>query len=215
MAIAVSLSANAQENPANEKKSAWKFSGSVDGYFRTDLRQNLANNRTSFTNSTGKIQLGMVSAKADYTSGKFNVVADLAVGKRAREFAYNDKGALSGVKQLYGSYQATDWIKLTAGSWATHVGYELLDPNLNRNYSMSYMFSYGPFLHTGLKSEITLGKTGLLFGIASPTDYRNAPDPNKKSLLFQFSQALSENTLTTLADKGLQTLQKQDSSIWS
>ncbi len=193
MAIAISLSANAQENPEAEKKSAWKFSGSVDGYFRTDLRQNLANNRTSFTNSTGKIQMGMVSAKADFTSGKFNIVADLAVGKRVREFAYNDKGVLSSVKQLYGSYQAADWIKFTAGTWATHVGYELLDPNLNRNYSMSYMFSYGPFLHTGLKSEITLGKSGFLLGVASPTDYRKAPEPNKKSLLVQFSQALTEN----------------------
>ena len=43
------------------------------------------------------------------------------------------------------------------GKWATHVGYELADAYLNRNYSMDYMFSYGPFSHTGLKADIGLG----------------------------------------------------------
>lgn len=193
MAIAISFSANAQEASKEEKKSKLHLSGSLDGYFRADLSQNLSNNRTSFTNSTGKIQLGMISAKADFTTGKFNLVADLGIGKRAKEFAYNDKGMLSGIKQLFGSYQAAEWLKLTAGTWATHVGYELLDPNLNRNYSMSYMFSYGPFLHTGIKSELTFGKTGFLLGLAAPTDYRNAPDPNKKALLVQFNQAFTDN----------------------
>lgn len=193
MAIAISCATNAQDSTSTEKKSAIQISGSVDGYFRADLSQNLSNNRTSFTNSTGKIQLGMVSAKADINTGKFNFVADLGVGKRVKEFTYNDKGLLAGVKQLFGSYRLSDWLKLTAGTWATHVGYELLDPQLNRNYSMSYMFSYGPFSHTGIKSELTFGNTGLLLGIAAPTDYRNAPNPNKRALLLQFSQAINED----------------------
>ena len=41
-------------------------------------------------------------------------------------------------------------------SWATHVGYELVDAYLNRNYSMSYMFSYGPFFHTGIKADFAI-----------------------------------------------------------
>ena len=39
------------------------------------------------------------------------------------------------------------------GKWATHVGYELVDAYLNRNYSMEYMFSYGPFFSYRLKSR--------------------------------------------------------------
>jgi hypothetical protein len=57
------------------------------------------------------------------------------------------------------------------GKWATHVGYELLDAYLNRNYSMDYMFSYGPFFHTGIKADVTLNShVGFMVGVANPTD---------------------------------------------
>ena len=56
---------------------------------------------------------------------------------RAKEFAYTDEGITQAIKQLYVSYSPAEWLKFTAGSWATHVGYELVDPQLNRNYSMS------------------------------------------------------------------------------
>lgn len=181
----------AQED--STKKSNWTFTGYVDGYFRSDLNQNLSNNRTSFTNSNNKLALGMVSAKVDFAYKKFSFTADLGAGKRAKEFAYNDKGALSYVKQLYASYAPTEWVKLSAGTWATHVGYELVDPYGNRNYSMSYMFSYGPFLHTGVKADFTFGTTGFMIGVANPTDYRKAPTSSKKFTLLQWSQTINEN----------------------
>lgn len=202
--MALILNANAQSDSASAKKSNFTFSGSVDGYFRADFAKDAANNRTSFTNSSGKLALGMVSAKVDYNAKKFSFTADLGVGKRAKEFAYNDKGALALVKQLYASYAAADWLKLTAGTWATHVGYELVDPFGNRNYSMSYMFSYGPFLHTGVKADLTFGSTGFMLGVANPTDYRQAPDPNKKALLFQFSQAITDDVKIYLNYVGAQ-----------
>jgi hypothetical protein len=77
-------------------------------------------------------------------------------------------------------------LKLTAGSWATHVGYELVDPYLNRNYSMSYMFSYGPFAHTGIKADLALGKSGLMVGFANPTDLKTA-DFSRKFMIAQYS----------------------------
>ena len=180
----------AQED--STKKSNWSFTSFVDGYYRSDFNQNLSNNRTSFTNSNNKLALGMVSAKVDYAYKNLSFSADLGVGKRIKEFAYNDKGVLSYVKQLYASYALSDWLKLTAGSWATHVGYELVDPYANRNYSMSYMFSYGPFLHTGIKADLTFGTTGFMIGVANPTDYRKAPGGSKKFILLQWSQAINE-----------------------
>lgn len=176
-----------------EKKSNFTFSGSVDGYFRADFEKNVANNRTSFTNSTGKLAFGMASVKVDYAVKSFSFTADLGVGKRAKEFAYNDKGILASVKQLYASYSPADWIKITGGTWATHVGYELVDPGGNRNYSMSYMFSWGPFLHTGAKTDLTFGKSTIMVGVSNPTDYRDVPSDNKKALLFQYGYAFSDN----------------------
>jgi hypothetical protein len=187
----VAFTSFAQED--STKKSNWTFTGFVDGYFRSDFNQNISNNRTSFTNSNNKLALGMVSAKVDYAYKKFSFTADLGAGKRAEEFAYNDKGVFSYVKQLYASYAPTDWLKLTAGTWATHVGYELVDPYANRNYSMSYMFSYGPFLHTGVKADFTFGTTGFMIGVANPTDYRKAPTGSKKYTILQWSQAINED----------------------
>ncbi len=181
-----------------EKKSNFTFSGFIDAYLRADFKNNLSNNRTSFTNSTGNLALGMASVKVDYVVKKFSFTADLGVGKRATEFSYNDKGVLAAVKQLYASYAAADWIKFTAGTWATHVGYELVDPFGNRNYSMSYMFSYGPFLHTGVKSDLTFGKSGIMVGMSNPTDYRKAPSGSQPALLFQYSYAFSDNVKTYL-----------------
>jgi hypothetical protein len=49
------------------------------------------------------------------------------------------------IKQLFVDYAATDNLTVTAGSWTTHVGYELLDAPENDIYSMSYAFSYTIF----------------------------------------------------------------------
>jgi len=136
----------------------------------------------------------MASVKLEHKTSKVDVVADLGFGKRAQEFAYNDEGILQAVKQLYVSYSPNSIVKFTAGTWATHVGYELVDPQLNRNYSMSYMFTNGPFFHTGLKADFTLGKSGLMVGVANPTDFKYVPEAviNKKFLLAQYSYTGSD-----------------------
>jgi hypothetical protein len=163
-------------------------------YYRYDFAKTRANNYTSFTNSHNQFQLGMASVKLEQAFDKVSMVADLGFGQRAQDFSYNDEGIVAAIKQLYISYQLTDNLKLTAGSWATHVGYELVDPMPNRNYSMSYMFSYGPFFHTGLKAEFSAGNHGFMLGIANPTDFKFVPDEflNKKQLIAQYSFSASE-----------------------
>ena len=183
----------AQETPAIEDPKPTTISGFVDAYFRYDFSQNASNNRTSFTNSHNSFELGMASVKLEHTMGKVGFVADLGFGKRAQEFAYNDNGITQAIKQLYVTYSPKDWLKLTMGSWATHVGYELVDAPANRNYSMSYMFSWGPFFHTGIKAEATAGKSGFMLGVANQTDFKGSPTGAKKFMLAQYSLAASDN----------------------
>ena len=186
---------SADKVAAEVKKPTFSITGSADVYYRYDFAKTKANNFTSFTNSQNSFALGMASVKFEHKSDKVGVVADLGFGTRAKEFAYNDEGILSAIKQLYVSYSPTEWLKLTAGSWATHVGYELVDPQLNRNYSMSYMFTNGPFTHTGIKAEVTKGKHGFMLGVSNATDYRIPPEGqiNKKFLLAQYSLAITDN----------------------
>ena len=176
---------------SEKKQPVLTITGSVDAYYKYDFADTKANGFTSFTQTHNAFSLGMASIKFEHKGEKVSAVADLGFGPRAKDFSYTDNGITQAVKQLYISYSPAEWIKFTLGSWATHIGYELLDPQLNRNYSMSYMFTNGPFSHTGLKADVTKGKHGAMLGIANATDFRIPPDGqiNKKFLLAQYSFA--------------------------
>jgi len=166
-----------------------------DGYFKSDFSNQSNNNKTSFTNSNQSLQLGMASIKLDHTKGNFAGTLDLGLGKRAQEFSYNDNGVAQAIKQAYLSYAPMNGLKITAGKWATHVGYELLDAYSNRNYSMSYGFSYGPFFHTGIRADFALGgKSAMMIGFAQPTDFVSADSPDKM-LIAQFSTSSKDDKL--------------------
>ena len=176
---------------SEKKQPVLTITGSVDAYYKYDFADTKANGFTSFTQTHNAFSLGMASIKFEHKGEKVSAVADLGFGPRAKDFSYTDNGITQAVKQLYISYSPAEWIKFTLGSWATHIGYELLDPQLNRNYSMSYMFTNGPFSHTGLKADVTKGKHSAMLGIANATDFRIPPDGqiNKKFLLAQYSFA--------------------------
>lgn len=179
------------------------FTYSVDAYYRYSFNDAPGNNNnyTSFTNSKNSFELGMASVRADHSFGKIAATADLGVGRRAEDFSYNDRTfsvdatgntvssptTLALIKQAYISYTPSSAVKFTIGKWATHVGWELLDAYANRNYSMSYGFSYGPFFHTGLKADVSLGgKSAFMVGIANPTDYTTTTSGDKV-VIAQFS----------------------------
>jgi hypothetical protein len=174
------------------------ITGSVDGYFRFDFNNAKTapyNSLTSFTRSNNSFELGMASIRADHSFGKVSATVDLGFGKRAEEFAYNDANTRLAIKQLYVTYSPSSVIKFTLGTWGTHIGYEVLDPYLNRNYSMSYMFTNGPFSHTGLKADISLGgKSALMAGISNPIDFRSSPAA-PKTFIAQFSTASKDDKL--------------------
>jgi len=153
----MSLLSKAQTDSTKAPTSSSSYTIYFDGYYKNDFSKQSTNNKTSFTNSNQSLQLGMASIKLDHTNGKFAGTLDLGLGKRAQEFSYNDKGVAQSIKQAYISYAPMSGLKISAGKWATHIGYELLDAYSNRNYSMSYGFSYGPFFHTGIRADIALG----------------------------------------------------------
>ncbi|MGC4102497.1 outer membrane beta-barrel protein [Ferruginibacter sp.] len=181
---------------AQDTTKTLAISGSVDAYYRYNF-SGKTNNYTSFTNSQSSFELGMASLRADATamSGKVGATVDLGFGRRAEEFSYNDGATTAGkngfltlanVKQAFVTYAPSSKVKFTMGKFATHVGYELLDAPLNRNYSMSYMFTNGPFFHTGLKTDITAGPVAFMIGITNYTDQSTATT-TVNNLIAQFS----------------------------
>ena len=197
------VSAHAQTD-STEKSPLPTISGSVDFYYRYNFNNpqggdafgnNFKNNYTSFTNSQNSFQLGMASITANHSFGKASAVVDLGFGPRAEEFSYGDPDhpTLFAVKQANLSYAVSDKVKFTIGKWATHIGYEVTDAYLNRNYSMDYMFSYGPFSHTGLKADIGLGgKSAFMVGVANSSDIV-AEAGSRKYAIAQFSTATTND----------------------
>lgn len=190
---------------AQDSTKTLTISGSVDGYYRHNFANASdglnSNNRTSFTNSQGAFSLGMATIKADATalSGKITGTADLGFGTRAEEFSYYEKTAglsLALVKQMYLTYALSSKVKITAGKFATHVGYELMDAPLNRNYSMSYMFTNGPFSHTGVKMDVTEGNVGFMVGVANFID-QTASTTSVKTLIAQLSTGSADGKFKT------------------
>ncbi|MDF2192195.1 outer membrane beta-barrel protein [Paraflavitalea sp. CAU 1676] len=198
--VACSTCALAQDST---KKSNFSLTGSADVYYRygfNNYKESPYNNKTSFTNSHNSFELGMATIKAEHSIGKVGMVADIGFGKRAQEFSYNEQASADDkstvlIKQLYLTYAVSDKVKFTVGSWGTHVGYEVLDAYLNRNYSMSYLFSYGPFFHTGVKADISLGGTSaFMVGITNPTDFKSA-SAAPKMFIGQFSTGTKDGKL--------------------
>ena len=175
-----------------EEEKSWtdnfSISGSVDTYYRINM--NGLNSDvpiieagvptgvvtpvapgTSFANDNG-FAIGMANLVAGYEGEKVGFVADLVFGPRGEDAVFNDTGPTSIVNQLYVFWNVSDKITLTLGNWNTFLGYEVISPVANFNYSTSYMFSYGPFSHNGLKADFDLGNDwSLMLAVMNQTDF--------------------------------------------
>ncbi|WP_420601640.1 outer membrane beta-barrel protein [Flagellimonas sp.] len=171
----ISTIAFAQEE--EEAKTKFEFSGTVDAYYRTNLTapngEDAIAPGSSFANLDG-FALGMANVIAAYEGEKVGFVADLVFGPRGTDaiFAspmYSATGDI--VNQLYLYWNVSDDVTLTFGNFNTFLGYEVISPASNFNYSTSYLFSYGPFSHTGLKADFDLGnKWSAMLAVMNPTD---------------------------------------------
>jgi hypothetical protein len=154
-------SAQAQEDPT------FSVSGTVDSYYRSSEYAP----GTSFANLNG-FSLGMANIVLSYEGEKSGFVADLVYGPRGADAVFNSVGSSNIVNQLYVYYNVSDSFTLTLGNFNTFLGYEVISPVGNFNYSTSYMFSNGPFSHTGLKADIALSDdVSLMLGALNSTDY--------------------------------------------
>src|SRR5690606_16865712 len=155
-----------QEDEEETKK--FSLSGSVDAYYRTNFNGDNGFDDTSglpnaapgssFANLPG-FALGMANVIAAYDGEDVGFVADLVFGRRGTDaiFAsplYSATGNI--VNQLYVYWNVSESVKLTFGNFNTFLGYEVISPVANFNYSTSYLFSYGPFSHTGLRADFAL-----------------------------------------------------------
>jgi len=163
----------------NTDKTVEEFSltGSLDSYFHNSFRTLEEAPRTSFSNLPG-FSLGMINLIGTYKGKKSGFVTDLVYGPRGSDAVFNaplyrnTNGSSQIINQMFVYYQLSKNVKLSFGQFNTFLSYEVISPTLNFHYSTSYLFSYGPFSHTGLWTDISLGKGwNAKVAIMNPTDY--------------------------------------------
>lgn len=165
--VASSFLATAQE----EKKLT--ISGSVDAYYQTYLSapdNSEPSFGTAFAGKSG-FALGMANIIASYEGEKAGAVLDLVTGPRGAGATFNSDIVDGIVNQAYVYWNVSENTTLTFGRWNTFLGYEVIAPAANFNYSTSYLFSSGPFSHMGLKADFTLSEDlSLMLAITNPWD---------------------------------------------
>ena len=148
------------------EEPTFSIAGSIDTYYRSSEYAP----GTSFGNLSG-FALGMANVIVSYEGEKSGFVADFVFGPRGTDAVFNSTGSSNIVNQLYAYYNVSDSFTLTLGNFNTFLGYEVISPVANFNYTTSYMFSYGPFSHTGIKADIAVtDDVSIMLGVLNSTD---------------------------------------------
>jgi len=166
---------NAQDTDESLPEPTFNFSGTVDTYFRSSFTEDPVAPGTSFANLNG-FSLGMANFIVSYEGEKSGFVADVVFGPRGSDAVFGSVGNSSEmVNQLYAYYNIAEGVTVTLGNFNTFLGYEVISPAANFNYSTSYMFSYGPFSHTGAKLDFSISEdVSLMIGVFNQTDQTEA-----------------------------------------
>lgn len=148
--------------------SPLEISGSVDTYFKYDFAKQ-PNIGTSFASDHNSVSLGMIDLVLKKKTGKASFVGELSFGPRGQEQSLIDASSGTSsfhIQNLYVNYDFTDQFSMTAGYMGTFIGYEVISPVGNFNYSTSYLFTNGPFQNAGIKATYKFSdKVSLMAGL--------------------------------------------------
>jgi hypothetical protein len=179
------------KGPADGKEITLKLGGYVDAYYAYHTRgdndiplvhpnpgaairqvlvlvQHRQLRAESFESPGQQFSLGLIQTKFEAGNEDFQIVADLIHGPNAELTNFNNlRGGASSttstaIKQAYVAANIAKGLKLTAGQFGTHIGYEVVESYQNANYMLGYLFGFGPFYHTGAKLDYSIldGKVG-------------------------------------------------------
>lgn len=170
------------------EKNPLQISGSVDTYYKYDFsgfesEDGTSNISTSFADQQNSLSIGMIDIVLSQELGKASFVGEVAFGPRNAGSAgpAGNSGVMEPhIQNLYVSYMLTPELSITAGYMGTFVGYEVISPTGNFNYSTSYLFTNGPFQNAGVKLDYTFSdRVSLMVGLFN--DWNQYNDNNGMS----------------------------------
>jgi len=176
--LTISNTAFAQEEKTEKEKEdeSLKVFGSVDTYWKYDFSgytdsDGTSNIKTSFADNQNSISIGMLSVGLSKKVGKTSFLGEFSFGPRSFKsiptFQIDSTDDINiNIQNLLITYELTSKLSLTVGYMGTFIGYEVISPTGNFNYSTSYLFSFGPFQNAGLRFDYALTDNfGLMIGV--------------------------------------------------
>lgn len=176
-----------------------------NGYAGGDLGTGTATTGRIFEGTNQQFTLGLIQTKFEMGNEDWQVVADLVHGPNAELTNFNNlRGSAAGatsttstaIKQAYVSAMLIKNLKLTAGQFGTHIGYEVVESYQNPNYMLGYLFGYGPFYHTGAKLDYAVtDKISVMAGVVNGWDLQYDNNKNKTVIGQIMLKPISELTV--------------------
>ncbi len=150
--------------------------GSVDTYWKYDFSgytdyDGTSNIKTSFADNQNSISIGMLDVGLSKKVGRVNFLGEFSFGPRSFKsiptFEIDSTDDINiNIQNLLVTYDISNKLSVTAGYMGTFVGYEVISPTGNFNYSTSYLFSFGPFQNAGLRFDYAISDNfGLMVGV--------------------------------------------------
>jgi hypothetical protein len=195
---------------ARDTTQTISFNASIDTYYHKSFGRKEDAPRTSFANLSG-FSLGMINLIGEYSSASTGFVVDLVIGPRGSDALFNAplyKNAQGGgsshiINQMFVYYNISEHVRINAGQFNTFLGYEMIAPSKNANYSTSYLFSFGPFNHTGIWADVQFNKRwSAKLAVMNPADYTEFNPFNSYTLGGQLSVKGKKGTASFNATYG-------------
>jgi len=166
---AFSFVSKAQDTIKTTQDAPLTLYGSVDTYYKDDFSGH-GNIPTSFGSDNNSISIGMFDLGLKKSVGNASFEGEVSFGPRADGSlpVGLPAGSTSDyhIQNLFVSYNLTSKLNATAGYMSTFIGYEVIAPTGNFNYSTSYLFTNGPFQNAGFKLTYAFsGTVSLMAGI--------------------------------------------------
>ncbi len=160
------------------------LSGLLDGYFSLGFNHPASgvNQLRNFDTRANQFAVNMGKLIVEYGNGPFGLRFDFG-GGHAFDMINGADGAprvMQNVEQAFATFKPAHarGLQLDFGKFVTSAGAEVIETNMNWNYSRSLLFSWAvPYYHFGLRSSMPFGKyfTG---GLQVINGWNNVSDNN-------------------------------------
>ena len=154
--------------------------------------------------SLGLAEIGV--AKAVNDASRLGFTVKLAYGPTADAVASSIDANNKNILQAYGTYlipvKGKD-LTVDAGKFVTHMGYEVIEPELNWNYSRADIFQYFvPFYHAGVRASYPLSPKFTVNGYVE-NGWNNVTSDNNVSKAYGFELLFTPSTKYSIILNGL------------